>query len=174
MLLKLVIYTISYIRSLVACQSYRNLGLCWSVSNQRFLALPERGYVHQSTVPKDCNKCRWFYPHRWDKFYWNGNNDSKPFSPFSKSRKHYRTPKCISPQVSTWLIVDCLLILRCFVYESFRHAPSPKRCFDHQGIALYPDSTRHSAEHRRGTVIPDFYQDFFAYGEVRVNQEYLK
>lgn len=92
-----------YMWSLVACQSYRNLGLCWSISNQRFLALPERGYVHQSTVPKDCNKCRWLYPHHWDKSYWNGNNDSKPFSPFSKSLKHYGTPKCISPQASTWL-----------------------------------------------------------------------
>lgn len=121
------------------------------MSNQRFLALPERGYVHQSTVPKDRNKCRWFYPHRWDKSSWNGNNDSKPFSPCLKSRKHCRTPKCISPQVSAWLIIDCLILLCCLVYAGFHHAPSPERCFDCQGIRLYPDSTGHGAEHVRGT-----------------------
>lgn len=41
MLLELVIY-IRYIWTLVAYQSYRNLGLCWLVSNQRFLSLHER------------------------------------------------------------------------------------------------------------------------------------
>lgn len=39
-----------YIWSLVACQSYRNLELCWSESNQRFLSLWKRGYMHHFVV----------------------------------------------------------------------------------------------------------------------------
>lgn len=40
-----------YIWSLVACQSYRNLGLWWSESNQRwFLSLWKRGCMHHFVV----------------------------------------------------------------------------------------------------------------------------
>lgn len=40
------------------------------------------------------------------------------------------------------------------MYASFHHAPSPERCFDCQGIRLYPNSTGHGAEHVRGTRSP--------------------
>lgn len=67
---------------LVAYQSCRNLGLRSSVSNQRFPSLPER---ESPRAPGSGSKGSWFCPPHWERACWNGNCDSKLFSPFVRS-----------------------------------------------------------------------------------------
>lgn len=81
-----------YIWSLVTCQSYRNLGLCWSESNQRFLSLKERVCAPLCSS-KDYKRYGWLCHHQRGQCYWNSNN-SRLFSPSSTSLKHSSTPKC--------------------------------------------------------------------------------
>lgn len=81
-----------YIWSLVACQSYRNLGLFWSESNQRFLSLKERVYAPLCSS-KDFKRYGWLCHHRRGQCYRNSKN-SRVFSPSSASLKHSSVPQC--------------------------------------------------------------------------------
>lgn len=106
MLLKLVIYIymVSYIQSLVAYQSYRNLGLCSSVSNQRFLSLLEReGTCTSLQFQRKATHVDGsvLTPERNSTESGNSNSKTRLSLPLVKPRKHHGTPRCISPQGST-------------------------------------------------------------------------
>lgn len=124
--------------SLVACQSYRNLGLCWSESNQRVLSLSERAYAPVCSS-KDCNKYGWACPHEWDQSYWNSNN-SGCFSSSSTSLEHSSTPRCTLHK----LALDCIPSFNpsSSSVGSFYQSPLPKK--DASVVRKYsyvPDST---------------------------------
>lgn len=104
MVIYIYIYMVSYIRSLVAYQSYRNLGLCSSVSNQRFLSLLEReGTCTSLQFQRKATHVDGsvLTPERNSTESGNSNSKTRLSLPLVKPRKHHGTPRCISPQGST-------------------------------------------------------------------------
>lgn len=111
-----------YIRSLVACQSYRNLGLCWSESNQRFLSLSERGHMYQFVVPRTVTNME--SPALISEISPTcGNSNSRCFSSSSTSLKHSSTPK----RTLHKLALDCMASFNPsqFSVGSFYQSPPP-------------------------------------------------
>lgn len=119
------IYDKLYIWSLVAYQRYRNLGLCWSVSNQRFLSLPEReGMCTSLQFQRTATNVDGFILIIERNSTEMATMIQKHFSPFwKKSLKHYRTPTCISLQVSTWLY---RLSFSPSLFRVWKFSPPPK------------------------------------------------
>lgn len=128
-----------YIWSLVACQSYRNLGLCWWESNQRwFLSLWKRGYMHHFVVLRTVKG--WLCHHQRGQCYWNSNN-SRLFSPSSTSLKHSSTPQCTLHALTLDYMPSFILHS---VYGSFYLHPKSPPKKDASVVKKYscvPDST---------------------------------
>lgn len=123
-----------YIWSLVACQSYRNLGLCWSESNQRwFLSLWKRGYMHHFVVLRTVKG--WLCHHQRGQCYWNSNN-SRLFSPSSTSLKHSSTPQC-TLHALTLDYMPSFNPSPFSVWKLLSPPPPKKKCFSCQEIQLY-------------------------------------
>lgn len=160
-----------YIWSLVACQSYRNLGLWWSESNQRwFLSLWKRGCMHHFVVlrtVKDKGGSAIISVVSATEIATIQDSSLPPQRPWS-------TLALLSALSTCWHLITChLLIPHHSVYGSFYHhhlssPPPKKRCFSCQEIQLYSwqHNTGCSTDTPKALHMTDFQQDCHVMGEL--------
>lgn len=161
-----------YIWSLVACQSYRNLELCWSESNQRFLSLWKRGYMHHFVVLrtiKDMGGSAII-----GMVSATEKATIQDFSPSSTSLKHSSSPKC-TLHALTLDYIPSFNPSPFSVWKLLSTPPPAKRCFSCQEIQLcsWQHNTGCSTNAPKALHVTDFQQDCHVVVEP-VNREYLK